>query len=62
MAVRFRALRKAIARDIALGLVSPEAAERDYGVQGAHATQDVGEAKAGILPLPDGKDRNANSP
>jgi 5-oxoprolinase (ATP-hydrolysing)/N-methylhydantoinase A len=41
--------REAIARDIALGLVSPDAAKRDYGVQGAHATQDVGEAKAGIL-------------
>jgi 5-oxoprolinase (ATP-hydrolysing)/N-methylhydantoinase A len=41
--------REAIARDVALGLVSPEAAKRDYGVQGTHATQDVGEAKAGIL-------------
>jgi 5-oxoprolinase (ATP-hydrolysing)/N-methylhydantoinase A len=41
--------REAIARDIALGLVSPEAAKRDYGVQTAHGRQNVGEAKAGIL-------------
>ena len=41
--------REAIARDIALGLVSPEAARRDYGMQAAHASQDVGEAKTGIL-------------
>ncbi|WID98449.1 hydantoinase B/oxoprolinase family protein [Bosea vestrisii] len=41
--------REAIARDIALGLVSPEAARRDYGMHAAHASQDVGEAKTGIL-------------
>ena len=40
---------EAIARDIALGLVSPEAAKRDYGMHAAHASQDVGEAKTGIL-------------
>jgi 5-oxoprolinase (ATP-hydrolysing)/N-methylhydantoinase A len=41
--------RDAVARDVALGLVSPEAAKRDYGMQGSHAKHDVGEAKAGIL-------------
>ena len=41
--------REAIARDIALGLVSPEAARRDYGMHAAHASQDIGEAKTGIL-------------
>lgn len=41
--------RDAVARDIALGLVSPEAARRDYGTQIGHTAQDVAEAKTGIL-------------
>ena len=41
--------RDAVAEDVALGLVSPEAARRDYGVQAPDARQDASEANAGAL-------------
>jgi 5-oxoprolinase (ATP-hydrolysing)/N-methylhydantoinase A len=41
--------REAIARDVALGLVSPEAAKRDYGAQAPRVPRNVGEVKAGVL-------------
>ncbi len=41
--------RDAIAEDVALGLVSPEAATRDYGVEPTHRERNAGETKAGIL-------------
>ena len=41
--------RDAIAEDVALGLVSPEAAIRDYGVEPTHRPRSAGETKAGIL-------------
>jgi 5-oxoprolinase (ATP-hydrolysing)/N-methylhydantoinase A len=39
----------AIARDIALGFVSPEAARRDYGVAGGEALQDEEKTKSGAF-------------
>jgi 5-oxoprolinase (ATP-hydrolysing)/N-methylhydantoinase A len=38
--------RAAIARDVALGLVSPDAARREYGMQAAQPGQDAREAEA----------------